>query len=346
MAVGLLSYIGIGVESSTGANSAPIMDYLPFISETLAVTRNDLPDPSLAAGWDERKMYQGQQNVGGSINFVFHPTVTGYCLRSLFDTTTADNVAAEIGASNSNAAFRAHRFITKQTQFQAGSASDVPTLTLEVFRGPTLAQANIGSSAFFYNMAGNNGEITIQAGGFVQYNMDMIGRDYAAQKQTAAPTFTPADGFTWNQGSVSISYAGAALAGATVFTNLTFRLENNLQPIPKLDGRLRADLIKRGDFRRCLVNGGLVFQNWQDWNNFIVGSEAQLQCTFYNTNSSMLKIDVPRFRYSTFAPNANGPGPIAVTFTGRGMMDPTSLYEMQVVMVNTRISIYNQNTFA
>src|SRR2546422_590709 len=108
MAVGLVGYMGVGVESSggTASSSVTIMDFIPFVSETLAATRVDLPDQSIRQIWDEPKIYNGQQNVGGNIQTVFHPMLTGYLLRTVFDVeTTTQNFR-----SSSLANYREHRF--------------------------------------------------------------------------------------------------------------------------------------------------------------------------------------------------------------------------------------------
>jgi hypothetical protein len=340
MAVGLVGYIGIGVESSgntagTNAYSAQIVDFLPFVSETLQVTRQDLPDPSLGALWDERRMYGGQQNVAGNITAVCHPLLAGYLLHAAFDVETV----TQGFLTPSAAGIREHRFTLKQTQFQAGSGSDLPTLTVEVYRGPLMTATAQGSSFYYYNCTANALELDIQAGQLIRMQADLVGRDYGGGTKSV-PTFAPADGWTWNQASVAVAGQGTSL-----FSQLTIRVENNLQPIPKLDGRLRADLLKRQDFRRVMVNGALVFESFSEWDRFQAGSEARLT-VFCQATSNTLFVDVPRMRYSTLPVNVSGPGPIQVQFTGRGMIDPVSGYALECWLVNTRISPYTQNVTA
>lgn len=343
MSVGLVGYMGIGVESSggTASSSATIVDYLPFVSETLQVTRTDLPDPSIAAQWDERKMYGGQQTVGGGLQTIFHPTLSGYLLHTVFDVETAMQGFQTV----SLAGLRDHRFTLKQTQFESGSGSDLPTLTIEMYRGPLLQATTAGSSFCYYNCTGNAGEIVLEAGQLVKVNVDLVGRDYGGIQKTAQ-TFAAPDGFTWNQASVAV--VGQP---STLFSALTVRVENNLDQIPKLDGRLRADLLKRRDFRRVMVNGTLVFQTFSEWDRFTAGSEGRLLVTVTGSTATAsfnnwLTIDVPRMRYSTLPVNISGPGPISISFTGRGMIDPTSGYACEVTMVNTRINAYTVNSTA
>lgn len=348
MSVGLLSYLGIGVESQggTASGSVTVTDYVPFLSETLAVTRADLPDTGIRAQWDEPRMYGGQQNVGGSVQMNYHPMLSGYFMHCAFDVETV----AQGRAIGSGATFREHVFTTKQTQFQAGSGSDLPTLTVEMYRGPTMTTGTTNSSFIYYNVTASAIEFNLQAGGLLQCNVDLVGRDYGG-KSKSAQSFVPPEAYTWNMASLAIGVGGGAsnLNATTVFQGLTIRMENNIIPIPKLDGRLRADLLKRGDFRRVMVNGTLTFQSFSEWDRFTGGSEAQFYLTLAGSNANNVHnwttiFDIPRVRYSTLPVNVSGPGPLSVSFTGRGMIDPTSSYALEITQVNTRLSAYLVNT--
>jgi hypothetical protein len=349
MASGLMTFMGIGVESSgagsaaTGAHSATVIDFIPITGENLTLQRADLPDPSLWVNYFERKMYNGLQRVEGGVQFVAHPILTGYFLRACTDTTTA------VGSSTlvaSDATCREHRFIGLGTgQFQSGSGSDLPTLTIEMNRGPIMGS---GSSFLYYNCAGNVLELTCEAGQFTRGSVEFIGRDYGG-KTRSTPSFIPPDAFLWHTASVSLN--GAAKPH---FESLTFRLENNLEAIPTLDGRLRPDLVKRNDFARVSVNGNISFRSFDDYNDFVNGSETVLKATFLGkairTSPSVInetmEWEVPGFRYSTFPLNASGPQHITIGFTGRGMISPTSNYAYRISLVNSRTSGFHVNTTA
>lgn len=350
MAVGMEGFLGIGVDSNggggvNGAYSSTVIDFIPFVSETLAMQRNDLPDPSVWVNFDERRMYNGLQRVEGGFQTVAHPILTGYLLRPCFDVTTSARGNLLLNGVDSHAGINAHRFVTGQGQFHTGSGSDLPTLTVEVNRGPIMGA---GSSFVYYNCAGNVLELVTEAGQFVRANVELIGRDYGG-KPRSTPSFIPAEAFLWNTASVSVNGASKPF-----YESLTVRLENNLEAVPTLDGRLRPDLVKRNDFRRVNVNGTISFRNFEDKEAFEQGSETPLVTTFvgkavaagaFNYQERMV-IDTPRFRYSTFPLNISGPGRTSVGFTGRGMIDQGSLYSLQVTLVNTRISAYSVNTVA
>lgn len=352
MAVGMVGFLGIGVESSaagnaaTGAYSATIVDFIPFVSENLTVERTDLPDPSIWTNFDERKMYNGQQRVQGGVQTVAHPILTGYLMRSCFDVTTSGRGNLLLNGVDSHAGLFAHRFVTGQTQFQSGSGSDVPTLTMEVNRGPIMGS---GSSFVYYNCGGNVMELVTEAGQFTRANFEFIGRDYGG-KVRSAPSYIPAEAFLWHTASVSVNNAGKPYYEA-----ITVRLENNLEGVPTLDGRLRPDLVKRTDFRRVNINGTISFRNFDDYDSFLNGSETAFAATFVGKNvatgggtnyQERLHIDAPGFRYAAFPLNIGGPGRLTVNFTGRGMISQTSLYSLQVTLVNTRQSPFSVNTSA
>lgn len=346
MATGMVGYVGVGVESSgaggaTGAWSAAIVDYIPFTQENLTLQRNDLPDPSIWANFYKRRIYNGLQRVEGGISVITHPLLTGYFLRSATDTTTTQPG----WESTSHAGVRNHRFVCLGTQqFQTGSGSDLPTLTLEVNRGPTMGA---GSSFVYYNCAANTAEFVAEAGQLVRANFEFMGRDYGGKPRTA-PVYVPQDAFLWNQ--VSVSVGGVA---KPIYEALTVRIENSLEAVPTLDGRLRPDLIKRNDFGKIVVNGTVSFRDFVDYDAFLTGSQSMLQMTFTGkaistapANNEMLKMTVPQFRYSTFPINAAGPGRISIGFTGEGMIDQSSNYALEFSIVNTRISAYNINAAA
>lgn len=345
MAVGLLGFLGVGVESSggTASFSAAIVDFIPFQSEGLQVNRQDLEDPGLWHGFDARKVYNGQQNVTGPVAVVAHPMTLGYLLRPTFDVCTATQAW---GGVTSHSGVRGHRFTTAQVQFQAGSGSDTPTMTFEIFRGPIMATA-AGSSFMYYNVTANNFELSVEAGQLVRATIDGIGRDYG-NKSASSPSYHPAEAFLWNQASVALNGSGTAL-----FQTLTFRVENNIVPIAALDGRLRPNLLKRGDFRRIRVNGTTTFQSFDEYDRFISGSEYSInvfikgkQISTSPVNFEAIQVDVPKFRYETHPVAIGGPGPLTVNFTGRGVLDPTSLYTCEITVVNTRVSPYFVNTNA
>lgn len=346
MSIGAIGYAGFGVDSNnstTTTYSSTIIEFIPFISETLQVFRDDIVDPGITQSWDEDGMFDGFQRIEGNMTAIPNATNLGYFLRSAFDTSTFYPSSGGPVNENSCATFREHRFITKATQFQTGSGADVPTLTCEIHRGP----AGVGSAFVYYNLATNNLEMSINGGDNLRVSADYIGRSYGRKAITAVVTYRQTQSIPWHSASVAFGNTAAGLAGSPQFENLTFRIENNLQGIPRLDGRKTADLVKRTDFRRIAVNGTIAFINDSEYDRFTNGSEMAIRVCFRDpTNSSswLLMLDLPRIRYLTFPVNIGGPGRVTVGFTGKALFDANSNYSLQVMLINSKSAGYNINS--
>ena len=350
MSVGVFAYLGLGVESSGGTPSfsASIVDYMSFVSETLAATREDIDSQELAQSPDRRKVYSGIQRVGGQIQVEAHPLTLGYLLRTAFDSTTTFaggyGIPGVFGVNNSHAGVRTHKFTTRLGQFQSGSGCDLPCLTIEANRGPGL---NVDSSFYYFNLATNVLEMTIEQGQLVRVSADMVGRDFGSAAKST-PAIPDAAAWLWSQASVSVDGVGAS-----IFESLTFRLNNALEPINRIGSGLRADQVRRNNFREMNVNGTMGFDSLAQFDRFRAGSEGQMIVHFQGDRinaasniNNVLRLDVPKFRYSTHAINASGPGRIIVNFEGRGVLDTTSDYAFEVWVTNTRINAYTVNSAA
>jgi hypothetical protein len=46
-------------------------------------------------------------------------------------------------------------------------------------------------------------------------------------------------------------------------------------------------------------------------------------------------LDVPQVKITDFKPGASGPGEVAVSFSARGVLDPTSNYQFKATLTNT-----------
>jgi hypothetical protein len=350
MAIGAIGYMRVGVDSSgnsagTLTQSASCIEFVPFISEGLAITKDDVPDPSIHGQWDQDGVFNGIQRVEGNVQFLTDPIQMGYWFRTAFDATSTFSVNSTYGSTGATSGAGAweHRFWTSNLQFQTGSGSDLPTVTLEIFRGPQ----GQGSAFAFYNLAGNNLEIVFEAGQPARIGVDFIGRDHGrVARQTTLNYTRRSEAYIWCAASVQIGGQYSP-----IMENLTFRVENALQGIARLDGRCRGyDLIKRTDFRRVFVSGNLGFANDLQYEAFINGSETTMRVTakgdnnISGTNKNTLQIDVPRLRYLTYPVNVGGPGRVVVPITAQCLWDNTSGYAIQIFLVNTRQSPYWVNS--
>jgi hypothetical protein len=354
MAIGAIGYMVVGVDSSgntagTLSNSPAggCQDFLPFISEGFAITKDDVPDVSISGNWDQDGVFNGIQRVEGNVTILAHPIQMGWFFQSAFDTSTTapcGSLSNGITGATSAAttAAKEHLFITKNVQFQTGSGSDLPTLSFEIFRGPQ----GVGSAFAFYNCAANNLEVIFEAGQPGRVSADFIGRDHGRVPRRSTLTFGNPEAYIWCAASVQI---GGQFS--PILESLTTRVENALQGIARLDGRCRGyDLIKRTDFRRVFMSGTIGFNNDIQYDNFISGSETSIRVTckgdnaIAGTNKNTFLIDAPRMRYNAFPVAVGGPGRVVTNFTAQCLYDNTSNYALQIFLVNTRISGYWVNS--
>lgn len=346
MASGLFAYVGVGVESNAGnaSSSVAICDFLPFTSENLTESRNDLVSAAMTGLVDVQNICTGPQNIGGSVTVEMQPVSIGYLLRSFFDATSTSVGSASASAWYSQAAslagVRIHQFIGKATQFQSGSGSDVPTLTLHALRGPSTT----ADSAFaYYNMSCTDFEMVFDTGAFLTATFNFQGRaaGYAAGTTPSLPGHIC---WTWN--SASISIAGAANA---TFQNLTIRGNNNLEFIRTLDGTINPSLFKRNGLRTFEISGNATFQNHTEYQRFKNGSEFPMVVTvegpvITGSTRHAMRINLPRVKYTALSPTANGPTFISVPFQGQAFYSAASAHACEILLVNTRISDYMTNS--
>lgn len=349
MSTGAFGFIGIGVESSTGANdvwSAAIADHMAFFTETLNANVTPLPDESIIGTFDRFKVFNGLNAVGGNITAVAHPITLGYVLYSVFDTYSAGQTPAMAPAAEVTSAggVQNHRFLTKTAQFQPVSGSDLPSLTFEVFRGPS----NTTDAFTYYNMSCTQMELSIAAGNFLRVSCDWIGREHGRMTKTV-PTYHNEDIFPW--WSSSLSFGGNATVQVE---NVTFRVNNNNEGVPLLTSRVRGpSRVIRSGFRDIEVSGTAIFNADSEYIAFINTTERFLALTFVSStaigtattsHTTRLDIDVPRFRYNTYPVNIGGPARIQVNFTGQAVYDINSAYTAMVTLTNSRMSAYSVNS--
>ena len=350
MGVGLFGYVAVGVNSSggTASNSVNITDFLPITGETLAEQRNDLQSAAITGIVDVQNICTGPTNVTGGVSVEVQPVSIGYLFRSFFDSTSTSLGGLSVGsgsflsACNSHGTIRVHRFLASNAQFQSGSGSDVPTLTMHAFRGPN-ATVGVDSAFAYYKMACTDFELTFDTGAFItaNFNYQGIATGYVPSTNAVIPQHVC---FTWD--AVSISIAGAADA---TFQNLTIRGNNNMEFIRTLDTTVNPSLLKRNGLRTFELSGNLSFQNHTQYGRFHNGSEFPVTVTVLGPLitagfNHQLRLEMPRVKFTQVAPQINGPGFISVPFTAQAFYSVGSGTAFDAWLVNTRTSAYTVNS--
>lgn len=347
MAVGMTAFVAVGVESSGGTASYSVspVAFLPFVSETLTQGKSTLDSQAITGLFDVLQRCDGPDNIGGSITVEVQPSTIGYLLRSVFDTCTAaaaDDAANDWRSIQSSFAnVYVHQFIAKQAIFQSGSGSDLPTLTLHKYLGPS---ASSDSSFAFYQMAGSQMELTCDVGNYARATFDFVGKN-AGKTARVTPSTPEQVCMTGVQCSVSIDGAGNAS-----FETVTVRLNNNLEQKFLLNGSAQAELLRRTNFRTVEVNGTMSFQDHTQSARFLASSLGQLKVILTSdTNMAtghphQLQITVPQFRYTALNPQVGGPGYISVPFQGVGEYHTGSGTALEILVVTSRSADWTTNS--
>jgi hypothetical protein len=341
---GNLGFIGVGV-NSVSQSSETVRHYVPILSETMQAGREFLDQEVLQGRWDVGKRYGGLHRVSGGVMTDVHPIAAGFLMRPVFDTTTAAQDYTINGKyfCSSVVGVRCHIFRLEQNIFQTGSGSDLPTVTMEAFRGE---KASGGDSQVYYRLAGNAAEFSVEAAQLAKMNFEYTGLDHGMMSRSTQ-TFPAAEAFPWSQASLEIG--GAAF---DTLESITVRVENPLEAVPFINASDRCSMIKRTGFRNVTVNGRVTYTSNSEYMQFTTGSERNLTLTFAGvslpqgsaTNTTRLAMILPAFQYSTYPLNISGAGRQTVDFTGRGIYHEGSATACEFILVNTRHVGYDVNS--
>src|SRR5512135_1515514 len=153
MSLGIGGYFGIGVESNNVTAATSATDFVPILTENISITEAPFFLQELDGLFDESSVVPGPLSIAGQVTTEGFPRAMGYFLRMAMDATstsvgTAAAATEWYNLANSDANLRVHQFIGKQTEFQAGSGSTLPTMTFEVARGT--AGSGVASAFVYY----------------------------------------------------------------------------------------------------------------------------------------------------------------------------------------------------
>jgi hypothetical protein len=128
---------------------------------------------------------------------------------------------------------------------------------------------------------------------------------------------------------------------------VTVGLNENIEPIYSMNGTLAPLKYTRSAFRQVTAQGTFYMNDRSILNDFVAGTQRQLLITAMNTRAAIqsgyfdtVQVDIPQMKITAFKPSANGPGEVAVSFTARGVLDPTSAYAFQLILINSYAAGY------
>ncbi len=311
-----------GFVNPTSYYNVSSLEHMVILSHDVGLDIPPLYEESLAGKYDEGVTEDGPRMVAGTINFNAHPIDIGHLISYAFG-------AAATSVQSNN--YYTHTFQPVVTDPHDLCASRPLTM---------LDYRDTGSAFLFYDIAGSAIEIAIANGDFAKINMEVAGGNFT-RIANVSPTYIDGRRFKWDQTSISID--GTANLD---IRDITIKLNNNVEAQHTNVPSPYPSRIKRTALRNVEVNGTVRFNNHTELDEFLNQSERELVLTMtgpaeaasgYNET---LEITLPSFRYEEYKPVPTGPGPVELSFTGRGKYNSGSGTAIQITLVNTRAA-YN-----
>lgn len=321
MAYGMLGHVGISAQQSFNTLTTSY-DYFPVISESLTTNIEQLIEEGMKARFEEGDTQEGLLTVEGDIVFEPHPIMLGHFLRGALGQSSGTLVGS----------VTTWDFLPRQTDFTAGKVA-VPPFTLEVYR-------DTGESWVFTDAVVNALNMEVTNGAIVKATASMLCRVSSLNTKTT-PSFPEGRPWTWD--AVSLSIGGAA---ANDTETLVISIENNLEGIATLSTERLHNRYLRTGHRLFSITGTADFPVQSEYIEFRQQNQRPLVMTatgdtITSSQSNVLKIDVPQFRYTAFPVGMAGPGRIQVSFEGSPKFHAASLTAIDVTLTNTRESYEN-----
>lgn len=326
MSYGAQVKFGIARQASAGTavTAANSFHGLAFTSESIGLEAEELISQNLTGRFSQGAAYSGPRNVAGTIEMELTPRNLGASLAAAVNHSPASVTSGDI---------RSLTFLPNTTDF----SSFLVKAPFTVYKQFTDAD----SAEHFYDC--QFGQISFQfgAGAFLRGTLTCVGGTRTSTGVGSANILPAASDvgrlFPWNVSS--LSYGGS---GVSNFSEITVTINESIEPLNALNASLAPFKFTRSAFREVTVNGTFYMTDRTMLNNFVNETQARLLLTAINTQAAIqsgyyntFTIDVPQLKVTEFKPTASGPGEVAVTFTGRGVLDPTSNYDVQFTMVTT-----------
>lgn len=326
MSYGAQVKFGIARQSAAGTAVTAATSYhgLAFVSESVGLEAEELISQNLTGRFAQGAAYSGPRNVAGTIEFEVTPRNLGAALAAAINHSPTTVTSGSVS-------FRT--FLPPATDFSS-TLVKAPWTIYKQFSDATSAEQ-------FYDC--QFGQIAFQfgAGAFLRGTLTNVGGTRSPNGVGSMSVLPAASDvgrlFPWNVSSVS--YGGM---GVSNFSELTVTVNENIEPLNALNAQLAPFKFTRSGFREVTVNGTFYMTDRAMLNNFVSETQARLLITAINTQAAIqsgyydtFTIDIPQLKITEFKPSATGPGEVAVSFTGRGVLDPTSSYDVQFTQTST-----------
>lgn len=326
MSYGAQIKFGIARQSAAGAAVTTATSYfgIALTNEDVGLEKEELISANLTGRFEQGAVYDGVSKVAGTIEFELTPV---NMLAALMATV---NYAPTIVTSGS---LRTATWLPNATDF----SSTLVKAPISIYK----QFSDASSAEQFYDCQFSQMELSLSQGQFMKGRMTVVGGARTPTGIGSLGVLPPANDvgvlFPWSVASLSLG--GSAISQ---YSDISISLNENVDAIYSMDGTLTPYKYTRTGFREVTVQGTMYFTNRDLLNAFANGTQQRLLVTLQATRSAIqsgyyntLVIDVPQMKVTAFKPGASGPGEVSVSFTGRGVLDPTSNYAIQYTTITT-----------
>jgi hypothetical protein len=323
--------IKFGIARQTATNSAGAVTiagsfhHVPLVSEDVGYEKSEIISENLIGRFEQGAVFDGTAIVQGTIEFEPLPKSLGAILTAICG-PCATGSAVVSGSTNFLP------FVPRTSDTGSGMVLNPMTIYKQF--------SDSNSAEQFYDCQIGQLEFTFAQGALARARATVVGGNRTvAIGSLALPLDTAEAGQGWLWDVTSISMGGGAISN---LSEITVALNEGVEPVYTLNGTLTPYKYARGSFREVTVSGTALFDSRSLFNDFIAGTQRQLLITSRNTRYAIqsgyfptFTIDIPQLKITEMKPGASGPGELQVSFTGRGVVDPSSSYSIKYTLLSS-----------
>lgn len=327
MSYGTNIKFGVALQNSGGtlvpAANAGSYHHVPLLSENLGLEKSELTSQNLNGSFAIGEVFDGINKVAGTITMEALPRQMG-----AFLTAVINDPIRTLSGSN----LTKWEFLPRTADFDANYCNRPVT----VFK--QFADATSGEQ--FYDTQFSDIEWTISAGQLVKVAITAVGGKRVTNGTSMSLPIVAGDlDDAWMWDVASLSYGGNAVSN---FSEIKIKVSEQIDPLYGLNASLDPIKFTRKAFRDVLVSGTFFMSDRAMLNDFVSSTKRQLLVSLVNSRIAIqsgyfhsMVLDVPQVKITDFKPGASGPGEVAVSFSARGVLDPTSNYQFKATLTNT-----------
>lgn len=293
---------------------------LSIINENIHLNIEALVEQGMYKRFAESPYHEGKHFIDGTIEMDADDLGIGWLLKGAMGRVVTTSGSAYPVVSSFDG--YAHVFVPLVDSY-FDDRSALPPNTIEVYR-------DAGNAFRYFDMLVNRLTFEGANGELLKVSADFLGTNMTRVAATT-PIYPEAKPFIWDQSSVEY---GSALVDD--LRNFTISINNNLEAIYTLRNSRVPYRIRRGKLE-VEMSGTMIFNTHSYQQAFEDQSETPFTIHFKGVSSaSHLMFDFPLFRFTDFAPVAQGDGIVEASFTGRGVFSVTSDTPITVTLANTQ----------